>query len=598
MAKTTKTQIKKKEKQYFNDLLLPIIFTICILPFTVRLKEYDYGYGEYAWHSPESVMQDLYTYYRMWLFIIIISLAAIVLIFRMALYKEKNKNIKVFIPLFVYLGFVMLSSVFSINPKAAWLGNFVDLEGFFVLAGYVLIAFYTYQIMETERDYAAVFRGMQISFAAMSIVGWMQVFKKDPVLFPAVQKLIMSEDYFEYYEGQIYNVFTGNNVSLSLYNPNFAVIYLIMFSCVFAMSAIFTKERKTRIISSILLADALILTWFTYSRAGLVALFIVAVLGVGIYMNKKQAGNKLKTIAKVAGVATLVVIGFVAIDILAFGGKYMNRLFDEKKDNQLKSILTTNEGVEIHYGEQSFLLQIEGAEGKEELCVFDSNQNLNATLCNAEDSYFLPIGTECEIAFFEWNGRNCIFVTLYDNLLTFTKEEDGYTYVTTWGKEDKMVEIDHVDANGLEYLGSGRVYIWTRILPLLKKYIFVGSGPDTFAEVYPQNDYAGKLVYAENPARIMERAHNDYLMKWVQTGLLSLVALLVFYIFILKKGFFYFKKENWECSMKNVLALGCLLGCVAYMICGLFSDSTLYTSPTFYVFIGIVLSVVGHKTNA
>jgi hypothetical protein len=44
------------------------------------------------------------------------------------------------------------------------------------------------------------------------------------------------------------------------------------------------------------------------------------------------------------------------------------------------------------------------------------------------------------------------------------------------------------------------------------------------------------------------------------------------------------------CSTKNLLALGCLLGCVAYMVCGLFSDSTLYTSPVFYVFAGITLS--------
>jgi O-antigen ligase len=159
-----------------------------------------------------------------------------------------------------------------------------------------------------------------------------------------------------------------------------------------------------------------------------------------------------------------------------------------------------------------------------------------------------------------------------------------------------MVEVAHADAGGLEYLGSGRVYIWTRIVPLLKKYILVGSGPDTFAEVYPQNDYAGKLVYADTPARIIERAHNDYLMKWVQTGLLSVAALLAFYFLLLKKGFAYFGDGAWACSVKNLLALGCLLGCVAYMVCGLFSDSTLYTSPVFYVFTGIVLSAaVSHE---
>lgn len=591
MAANTKKIAKKKEKQYFNDLLIPIIFTLCILPFTVRLKEYEYGYSKYAWHSPESVMQDLYTYYRMWLFLIIVCLAFVVLIFRMGLYKEKNKPVKIFIPFLVYLGFTALSCVFSVNPKAAWLGNFVDMEGFFVLAGYGIIAFYTYQIMETERDYAAVLKGVEISFVIMSVIGWMQVFMKAPLQFPFVQKLIMSGEYYEYYEGEMYSVFTGNNVSLSLYNPNFAVIYLIMFACVFAVNALLAESRKQRIVSAILLADALILTWFTYSRAGLVALLIVAVLFAVIYIKRKD-GKKLKFILYAAGGAVVIAIAFVAVDLIVFDGHYMNRLIDEKKDNQLKSILTTSEGVEINYGEDSFLLQIAEEGEQEVLNVIDTEDNICATLRDEEDSYLLPISTECEIDYFEWDGENSIFVSMYDNLLTFTKRDSEYIYVTTWGKEDQMVEVDHVDAGGLEYLGSGRVYIWTRILPMLKKYLLVGSGPDTFAEVFPQNDYSGKLVYAENPARIMERAHNDYLMKWVQTGLVSVVALLVFYILTLKKGYRFYKDGKWACSTKNLLALGCLLGCVAYMVCGLFSDSTLYTSPVFYVFMGIVLSVI------
>ena len=213
-----------------------------------------------------------------------------------------------------------------------------------------------------------------------------------------------------------------------------------------------------------------------------------------------------------------------------------------------------------------------------------------AALTEADEEYRLPIATECEVSVAQWDDRPCIFLYMYDNLLTFAKEDEGYAYITAWGKEDQMVAVEHADAGGLEYLGSGRIYIWTRILPMLKHYLLLGSGPDTFAEVFPQNDYAGKLVYAENPARIMERAHNDYLMKWVQTGLLSVVALIVFYIFILKKGSFFFKMEGWEHSAKNIVAFGCLLGCVAYIVCGLFSDSTLYTSPVFYIFAGLALS--------
>ena len=72
-----------------------------------------------------------------------------------------------------------------------------------------------------------------------------------------------------------------------------------------------------------------------------------------------------------------------------------------------------------------------------------------------------------------------------------------------------MVEIPHANFHGLEYLGSGRLYIWSRILPMLKHDILKGSGPDTFAEVFPQNDYAGKMIYAESTVDlVLKLIHN------------------------------------------------------------------------------------------
>lgn len=109
----------------------------------------------------------------------------------------------------------------------------------------------------------------------------------------------------------------------------------------------------------------------------------------------------------------------------------------------------------------------------------------------------------------EWNGHKELFFLIDDYSLEFAKLAAGYYYETEWDKEDLMVDIPHVDFHGLEYLGSD---------------------PDTFAEVFPQNDYVGKMIYAESTARIMERAHNDFLMCWVQTGFLSLLALVVFYV--------------------------------------------------------------------
>ena len=99
------------------------------------------------------------------------------------------------------------------------------------------------------------------------------------------------------------------------------------------------------------------------------------------------------------------------------------------------------------------------------------------------------------------------------------------------------MSIEAVDFHGLETKGSGRIYIWSRTLPLLKKYFFVGSGPDTFYRAFPQNDYVGKEMYADTSARMIEKAHNGYLMTAVQTGVVSLILLLVFYGWYVKTFF-------------------------------------------------------------
>ena len=131
---------------------------------------------------------------------------------------------------------------------------------------------------------------------------------------------------------------------------------------------------------------------------------------------------------------------------------------------------------------------------------------------------------------------------------------------------------------------------------------FIGSGPDTFAEVFPQEDYAGKLVYSDRPDMIIEKAHNDYLTKWVQTGGISLICILVFYVLFIRLGwrFFFQKKTAFHAidTMQRRLGLGCYIACLSYMFTSLFNDSTLQTSPFFWVFAGIALSSMSNRQDS
>lgn len=82
---------------------------------------------------------------------------------------------------------------------------------------------------------------------------------------------------------------------------------------------------------------------------------------------------------------------------------------------------------------------------------------------------------------------------------------------------------------GREKMGSSRAYIWSISLPLLKHMIFAGYGPDTFAIYFPQYDYIGRLKAYGTTSIIVDKPHDLYIKNVINTGVLSLIALLVLF---------------------------------------------------------------------
>ncbi len=81
---------------------------------------------------------------------------------------------------------------------------------------------------------------------------------------------------------------------------------------------------------------------------------------------------------------------------------------------------------------------------------------------------------------------------------------------------------------GRERIVSGRGYIWSRTIPLLKKYILLGGGQDTFTVLFPNHDYLGKAQWGDKDL-IITKPHCMYLQIAVQSGILSLIALFIFW---------------------------------------------------------------------
>ncbi|MFO7819601.1 MAG: O-antigen ligase family protein [Halanaerobacter sp.] len=130
-----------------------------------------------------------------------------------------------------------------------------------------------------------------------------------------------------------------------------------------------------------------------------------------------------------------------------------------------------------------------------------------------------------------------------------------------------------------EQVGSTRMYIYKTTVPLLFKRPFLGSGPDTFQIVYPQEKYRefrDKLL-------ILDKAHSEYLQLGVTLGLPALITYLWFLFEVVKSNF-----KTITINKKYQIAL--LLAVIAYLVQAAFNISVLAVAPLFWILLGLNIS--------
>ena len=179
---------------------------------------------------------------------------------------------------------------------------------------------------------------------------------------------------------------------------------------------------------------------------------------------------------------------------------------------------------------------------------------------------------------------------------SFTNElmDDGtYYYYTDLGKLTKLtaetVSADFAPLVDKSNLASGRGYIWNKTIAILKDYIFLGSGADTYALVYPNDDYVDKYNNAYDNM-ILTKPHNLYLQIAIQTGVLSLICFLVFYLWYFISSLRIYFKQRLDHPLA-IIGFSIMLGTLGYMISGLANDSTITISPLYWALLGIGIGI-------
>lgn len=606
--------------------LFPIAFYTSVIIMITRMANYNRPMEQFFWYSGGNDLVDFFSYYKMIAILITTLVILFMLLYRFFTQSLAIKRTPYYVPMALYTFFVVLSYIFSDYKEFALFGWNDRFEGTLVLVGYMIILFYTLNSINTERAVKWIVYPTAVTTALLGLLGVSQGLDRDFFRTALGQKLITPNSTTASGEtihqlidkassaGELLLNFTFTNKQIyqTVYNINYVSFYLTLLIPLFGFLFIRSVMRKQEepIWKKILWGALFALLEYNLigsaSSGGFLGMGIAVIVAI-ILLNKTlikwwKPLLVLVVITILIGGATSDrwlpeitravdgVLGKSASPVVEDPGAVPNEI------HSLDSILTIGNdiiiGVDGHQmimttsPEDPLSLKVTDQEGKS----IDLVPTETDPICSFEDPRFdfcliQPAKSK--------EGENFFIFSLDDQKQNwvFRVTDEGVLYNNELGKTVKLDEV--VPSIGWENnlrFGSGRGYIWSRTLPMMKETLLIGHGADTYCIFYPHHDYLGKYKVNWNINMIVDKPHNMYMGMWVGTGMISVLAFLsILLIYIIQSIKLY-----WKIDLRNFTeyaGYGIFLGIVAFCVTGLVDDSSVSVMPMFYGLLGVGMSV-------
>ncbi len=570
---------------------MPIAFFIGIIPFIAYLKIINFNMSIYEWYANTAIFPDLFTYYKS-LAVILITVIAIILYFK---YLLNSKYMKLdlhqyYYPLIAYFALMLLSWIFSPYSYTASMGYMERFEGGLVLSGYLILFFYITQLINSEYDVKWITKFFIGSIVVMSLIGLLQYFKLDYMRVEFIQKLVIPKAYEN--SSLSFNVLPGR-VYMTLYHPNYVGLYIALVLPFIITFFLCEKNLKKKVLYGLLSIAILVNLLGSQSRGGIIGVAFAAIMAL-IFL-RKQIFRYWKVLIPVGVVCLALLV------IMDFRSDHNNsnrikqtiaETFGQPTTYPLNSIVTDGNSLHIDYKESPITISYKNKKNFESLSIKDvNNQPIPYTY---EDGVYtimtVPYNTAQLHCMIHQNEPYIKFISSDNSQWAFALTDQGFKFLNPYGKLVDLNEVPATGFQGKERMGSARGYIWSRSIPMLKDAIFIGHGPDSYIFEFPQNDYVGKYNAYQTQNMIVDKPHNIYLQIALNTGVLSLIAMLIFWgMYIVSCVKLYFR--NALDDYLSITGIALFLGICGYLAAGIFNDGNVSVSPIYWGMIGLGFAV-------
>ena len=588
-------KIKKQNTPYIATkgsntnflLLIPIIVTIALIPLIVLAKEIPTHLDQFSWYSYESKTLDCFLYYKQ----VFLLITGSIMLFLLILFFYKKRQEFRFKPIFCFLAIyafmAVLSTLFSDHIVNTLTGIPDQLESIFILLVYCILCFYSYQFVRSEQDIKRILSPLMISIAFLCLLGITQMIGHDFLSSSFGSKIITASVANQY----TISLNFGKTVFLTLFNPNYVGIYCVLILPLLLMLLFHSSNWKQRFLYIAFIVGLMGCLIGSGSQTGIITMCI-SILFL-ILLNRHLLYQYIKISIPLLIVVLLAGIG------LTFKVNIPQRIVNFTHSDvttHLNQVETKADCVTITYDNEPLNITFETDQVSTFNFNFTDSKGEPVNYVSSQDYSSLTIE---DPRYPQYVVQPALFNNIYSFRLTiegtdwfFTNlSEDGsYYYMNCYGK---MLKVNNASPSALpessNSFASGRGYIWSKSIPLLKEHLLLGSGADTFIFEFPNDDYVGMITNGFNK-QIMTKPHSMYLQIGIQTGMISLIAFILFYLCYFIKSLKLYLKGPLNTYTKQIGA-AILVSTFGYMFSGLVNDSPITVAPIYWVFLGIGLAM-------
>ena len=588
ILKNKRKQSNRKHNNYNILTALPLALVVAVVPLIVFLKIIPPN-GATLLFTNYSENFDFFSYYKMYWLLIFTGFGVLMFLYRRFLQQDVElRKSKIYYPLITYGALVVLSTLFATYRQVS-LQGFVDrYENMYVLLAYMGLVFLGYNLIDNEKQVKFVLVALGGSSLVMFALGFTQFRGNDFLMTDFGKKLILPAQYEHIADSLRFTFASSQAIYGTLYNINYVGVYMSMIFVLATTLFLLLREYRYKIFFGLVSVTSFLALLGSRSRAGMFSMALFGVLLI-IFFRRLLLRN-WKSFAVIALAIGAVFIGVnqsrdgLIIDRIKAGFESLKTVHEA----DLQDIVLEGDTAEIVFNDYTMKLRI----SEDTVALMDGDGNpVDATI---EENKLKPLIEPFSAHSFEFkvHERNPVVdTTLSTNRgrrnLMFVVEDGEMKVIGYGGEYITDISAPYVGFEGRERLASSRGYIWSRTIPMLKETILIGHGADTYALHFPNNDYVGKFLGFTSTNTIVDKPHSMYLQSAVNTGVLSVLALLVLFGMYLVQSFkaYFFKRDYHDFIDTGGLAI--FMAVMTYLFTGISNDSIVSVAPVFWTLLGI-----------